>query len=305
MGGPALHVGGAEPRVGIGMPVFNGEAYIRQAIESLLGQTFGDFELVIADNRSTDGTESICREYVALDRRVRYHRNDHNLGGPGNFRRVFALCRGEYHKWSTADDWWDPTVLEKSVAVLDRRPDVVLVYPKTRLVDRMGIPFRDYEDNLDLQEESPSARLARLLETIELCQAHLGVIRRAAMARTDLIGGELASDIRFLAELSLYGKFVVLPEYLFFRRFHEASSSWERTDMDRQRAYYDPGKLTRFGMHTWRRISRLAVGTARAPISASEKWRVLKYLGRKARRQRRVLYREFRLLLLGSRPGRQ
>lgn len=305
MSGPALHVGGAEPRVGIGMPVYNGEEYIRQAIESLLGQTFGDFELVIADNRSTDGTEAICREYVALDRRVRYHRNDQNLGGPGNFRRVFALCRGEYHKWSTADDWWDRTVLEKSVAVLDGRPDVVLVYPKTRLVDRMGTRFQDYEDSLDLQEESPSARLVRLLETIQLCQAHLGVIRRAAMARTDLIGGELASDIRFLAELSLYGKFVVLPEYLFFRRFHEASSSWERSDMDRQRAYYDPGKLTRFGMHTWRRFARLTVGTARAPISGWEKWKVMKYLGRKARWQRRVLVREIRLLLLGSRPGQQ
>jgi glycosyltransferase involved in cell wall biosynthesis len=302
MSGPALHVGRTEPRVGIGMPVYNGEEYIREAIESLLGQTFGDLELVIADNRSTDGTESICREYVALDRRVRYHRNDRNLGGPGNFRRVFALCRGEYHKWSTADDWSDRTVLEKSVAVLDDRPDVVLVYPKTRMVDRTGTPFQDYEDDLDLQEESPSARLIRLLKTIDRCHAHLGVIRRAAMARTDLIGGELWSDTRFLAELSLYGKFIVLPEYLLFRRWHEASSSWEQTDMSRQRAYYDPEKRTRFGMHTWRRLAGLFAGAARAPIGVGEKWRLMKYLGRRARWDRYVLYEELKLLLRGSQP---
>ena len=112
------------PRVSIGVPVYNGERFIRQSVESLLAQTYGDFELVITDNASKDGTEEVCRELVKQDKRVRYVRNEKNLGGPGNFRRVFALCSGEFHKWSTADDYWEPTVIEKCMAVLDREQDV-------------------------------------------------------------------------------------------------------------------------------------------------------------------------------------
>ena len=130
------------PRVSIGVPVYNGERFIRQSVESLLAQTYGDFELVITDNASKDGTEEVCRELVKKDKRVRYVRNDKNLGGPGNFRRVFALCSGEFHKWSTADDYWDPTVIEKCVAVLDREPDVVLCYPKSNLVDASRRSYR-------------------------------------------------------------------------------------------------------------------------------------------------------------------
>ena len=116
------------PRVSIGMPVHNGQRFIRSAIESLLSQTCGDFELVISDNASTDATEAICREYQARDARVRYSRSERNLGGPANFRRVFHLCSGELHKWATADDYWEPTFVERCVEILDARPDVVLAY---------------------------------------------------------------------------------------------------------------------------------------------------------------------------------
>lgn len=290
------------PRVSIGVPVYNGERFIRQSVESLLAQTYGDFELVITDNASKDGTEEVCRELVKKDKRVRYVRNDKNLGGPGNFRRVFALCSGEFHKWSTADDFWEPTVIEKCVAVLDREPDVVLCYPKSNIVDASGGLIELYEDSLHLQEDSPRARFIRVVEETRLCHAHLGVIRRAAMKRTSLIGGELASDIRFLAELSLYGKFFVLPEYLFFRRFHETSSSWERgtregveeKEWDRQRSYYDPEGITRSGisMNYWRRYGNLLWAVTRAPIAMREKAGLYRYLGRKMRQQRGLLKKE-------------
>jgi glycosyltransferase involved in cell wall biosynthesis len=287
----------SEPRIGIGMPVYNGEEFIRQAVESHLAQTFGDFELVITDNQSTDGTEAICREYVALDRRVRYVRNDSNVGGPGNFRQSFRHCRGVYHKWSTADDWWDPTFLEKAVAILDRDAETVLVYPKTVLVDNSGQETSRYDDKLHLRQDRPSERFIRLYQTIGLCQAHLGLIRRDRMARTGLIGRELASDIRFLAELSLYGKFFVIPEYLFFRRFHETSSSWDRSSMDRQVAYYAPDR-SGFRFHVWRRYAHLLWAVARAPVSSAEKWNTWRYVGRQMRWHRWNLLRE--LLALGK-----
>ena len=290
------------PRVSIGMPVYNGERFIRQSVESLLAQTYGDFEFVITDNASTDGTEAICREYAAKDKRVRYVRNPRNLGGPGNFRRVFALCSGEYHKWSTADDFWDPTVIEKCVAVLDREPDVVLCYPKSGLTDQSGRLVEHYEDHLHLLEPSPCARFIKVVEETMLCHAHLGVIRRAVMSRTSLIGGELASDIRFLAELSLYGKFFVIPEYLFFRRFHETSSSWERgtkgiegeENWNLQRAYYDPERSALSGilLNYWRRYGNLLWAVTRAPLATREKVKLYRYLGRKMRQHRGYLGKE-------------
>jgi glycosyltransferase involved in cell wall biosynthesis len=283
-------------RVSIGMPVYNGERFIRCALDSLLSQTYTDLELVISDNASTDGTEAICREYEARDKRVQYFRNPHNLGGPANFRRVFHLCRGEYHKWSTADDYCDATVVAKCVAVLDQNPDVVLAYPKTRLEDESGNLLREYEDHLHLQDDSPSARFMTLVNTAALCHAHLGVIRREAVSRTRMIGNEVGSDVRFLAELSLYGKFTVVPEFLFHRRFHEESSSWDRQSMERQRRYYDPQGHSLFALHTWRRYLHLAGAVVRAPIGAREKRILLSYIGRKARWDRARLWREVKAL---------
>jgi len=119
-------------RISIGMPAYNCERYIAQSIESLLAQTYGSFELVISDNASTDGTEQICREYATRDKRIRYIRRTENIGGPGNFRYVFAQCTGEFHKWATADDYCHPSFLERCLGVLESNPKTVLCYPKTR-----------------------------------------------------------------------------------------------------------------------------------------------------------------------------
>ncbi len=217
-------------KVSIAVPAYNCEKYISQSLDSLLGQTYGDFELVISDNASSDDTEEICRRYIAMDKRVRYIRRTENIGGPGNFRYVFAQCSGQYHKWSTADDFWHPEFLAEAVAVLDRRPDVVLCYPKTRLIDATGAALSDYEDRLDLADDSPRARFRALYELIGLCNAHLGLIRRDAMLQTRLIAAHKASDVDFLGELALLGKFKLLPDVRFYRRFHEDSSSWARDD---------------------------------------------------------------------------
>lgn len=280
------------PRVSIAVPVYNGERFLRESLDGLLAQTFTDFELVIVDNASTDGTEAICREYAARDPRVRYYRNQRNLGGPGNFRRAFQLSRGEYHKWSTADDLWHPTLVEKCVAVLDARPDVVLAYPRSNIVDATGTVVDTFDDPLDLPETSPTERVRRVIEESTYCHAHLGVLRRSVMLQTGLIGSELASDIRFLAEMAMLGKFVVVPEYLFGRRLHEESSSWAREDAERQRRYYAPTRahVARFG--TWRRYFLLIGRAARVPLPAAARWDLVKFLGRRMRWQRDLLLQE-------------
>jgi len=284
------------PRVSIAMPVYNGERFLRQAVDSLLAQTFSDFEFVIADNCSTDGTEAICRDYVARDPRVRYFRNDRNIGGPANFRRSFELCTGEYHKWSTADDYWAPTMVEKGVALLDANPELVLAFPRTKVVDAEGNLIRDFDDQLHLMQDLPSQRFQRVLDTTSLCHAQLGVLRRSVMLKTQLMGTELASDIRFVAEMSLYGKFSLIPEYLFFRRLHPDASSWERENMERQRAYYDPGSNWTFALHTWRRFARLTAAVLKAPITARERARLLCYLADRFAGKGRVLWQEVKAL---------
>jgi glycosyltransferase involved in cell wall biosynthesis len=282
------------------MPVYNCEAFVGRALESLLSQTYGDFELVISDNASTDGTEDVCRGFAERDGRVRYVRRPDNIGGPGNFRYVFSLCSGEYHKWATADDYWDSRFLETCIAKLNADPDVVLCYSKTRLIDAAGEPISYYEDNLDLGQSSPRDRFRELFSRIGLCHAHLGVIRREAMKHTSLISPERGSDVHFLAELALYGKFAVVPEYLFHRRFHQGSSSWNRSSLDHQRQYYEPTRQIGSGMHTWRKYRHLVGGVWRSPIEVRSKVALTADLVRRSMWEREALRAEI-ISLVASR----
>src|SRR5690348_16440326 len=100
--------GGEGPRVSIGLPVFNGENFIADAIASVLGQTLTYVELVIQDNASTDRTAEICADFAARDRRVRYFRNPTNLGLAPNYNLAFHNSRGHYFKWLAHDDYLEP-----------------------------------------------------------------------------------------------------------------------------------------------------------------------------------------------------
>lgn len=106
------------PQVSIGLPVYNGEKYLRKALDSILSQTYDKFELIISDNCSTDGTSEICREYGARDSRIRYVRQYSNRGAAANFRFVLESAQHERFIWAAADDWWDRDRLEKLVTAL-------------------------------------------------------------------------------------------------------------------------------------------------------------------------------------------
>ncbi len=107
------------PKVSIGLPVYNGEEYIREALDSLLAQTLTDFELIVSDNASTDDTEAICREYAAGDQRIRYVRQRENRGALANFQFVLDEAGGEYFMWAAADDRWDPDWLTALLSEFD------------------------------------------------------------------------------------------------------------------------------------------------------------------------------------------
>ena len=130
------------PRVTVGVPVFNGESFLAETLDSLLNQTFSDFEIVISDNASTDRTEEICRAYAARDPRIRYYRSDANRGAAWNHNRVFELARGEYFKWNSADDLCAPEFLARCVAALDEDASAIMVCSNVLVSDDYGEAVR-------------------------------------------------------------------------------------------------------------------------------------------------------------------
>lgn len=118
--------------VSIGMPVYNGEQFLRKALDSLLSQTFSNFELIISDNASTDATPSICKEYVKKDNRVQYFRQSTNVGAYANFKFVLDKSKHQYFMWAAADDYWDKNFLKKNLDVLISNDNVVCTISKIK-----------------------------------------------------------------------------------------------------------------------------------------------------------------------------
>jgi glycosyltransferase involved in cell wall biosynthesis len=277
------------PRVSIGVPVYNGERFLAETLESLVNQSYRDLEIIIGDNCSTDGTEAICRSLAARDPRVRYLRHERNLGIAGNYMRLLEEARGGYFRWAAADDLSDPRAVEACVEALDQHPDAVLAYPKTRLIDEEGKQLEDYEDNVDLPFARPSERFTQLLIRLGLCNAVFGLIRTEVLRRTRGIRPFVGSDIPFLAELALHGKFVEVPERLFSRRFHPAASS--ALQGNPLQHLFTPGR-NKVGTPNWDRLKALVLSVARTPIPLGEKCRAGLYILQIARAQRTFLARE-------------
>lgn len=243
------------PNVSIGMPVYNGERFLKEAVDSILAQTFSDFEVIISDNASTDGTSEICRSYAAQDQRVRYYRSEQNLGAAWNYNRVFELAAGEYFKWAAHDDLCALEYLERCVAVLDNEPAVVLCYPRTVIIDENGNRIGDYVDDLNLRSPKPHERYAHYhnrYRTPGECNAVFGLMRANTLGTTPLIGNYVSSDQILLGELALLGEIYEIPEPLFFRRDHPQTSVRANRPRKARAAWFDPAAKDKIQLARWR-----------------------------------------------------
>jgi len=258
------------PSVSIGMPVYNSCKYLEETLSSLLGQTFKDFELIISDNASTDNTEQICRDYAKRDERIRYYRNRINLGASRNYNRVFKLSTGKYFKWAAGDDLCAPDYLRRCVSILDNNPEVVICYSRTKIIDERGRVIKDFNDNLHLQSGIPSVRFIKFIRSMRECNAIFGLIRSETLKMTPLIGNYIASDSCLLAELSLYGKYHEIPEFMFFRRNHPLASS-NNKETEYQLEFFDPKKKGKIVLPWWRCRYENYVTVKRTPIRWIEK----------------------------------
>lgn len=270
------------PRVTIGIPVFNGERFLARTLSSVLGQTFGDLDVVISDNASTDRTADICRDAASGDRRIRYSRNERNLGAAANYNLLVREARGEYFKWSPHDDLLDRACIERTMAGLDAHPDAVLCYSGTLRIDDADRPLGpDVLDRLTVTAASPHERLQQLLSSIwtfPRCNAVVGLIRTAPLRRTRMVGPYASSDKVLLAELSLLGTFVRVEELLMLRREHDLSSMRAHPDAESRTRWFDPSYKGRFQMPNLRWAAEYARGVLRADLPANEKVRCMRAL---------------------------
>jgi glycosyltransferase involved in cell wall biosynthesis len=221
------------PRVSVGMPVYNGEDHVAEAIESVLSQTFSDFELIICDNASTDRTEAICREYSRRDPRVRYYRNAQNIGLAGNFARAFDLSRGEFFKWMAHDDIIAPTYILRCVEMFEQSPpSVILCFPQRVQISYQGEKLRGSYFRPWHAINPPYDRIG--FAHLMCLPGHrfpglvFGVARREVWAKTKLIQPIMFSDAVLVTELRLLGEFREIPELLFFNRQHLDTPTFRR-----------------------------------------------------------------------------
>jgi glycosyltransferase involved in cell wall biosynthesis len=225
------------PKLSIGIPVFNGQEFLPELLDSLLAQTFRDFEILICDNASTDQTLEICREYEQRDSRIHYFHNSRNLGAVANFNRVFELSTAPLFKWAAHDDLYHDGYLAACVSLLEANPDTVLAHTDTAFINEKGELLhyeqetgsfvdrktgRRYWTDVPGLGDTPVAvsRFWQVLTRAHLGTHMFGVVRREALRQTSLLLNFTGSNRAMLAELALLGRFRCADQPLFLTRYH-------------------------------------------------------------------------------------
>jgi len=261
------------PRITIGLPVYNGERYLRASIDSILDQTFPDFELIISDNASTDSTPDLCRHYAARDPRVRYHRQDRNRGGFWNHYHVIELARSDFFMWAAHDDVREPEYLAACIEVLDAQPEVVLCYCATVNIDENAVELDVPETEIGADASLASVRFRELSRMDYRLEPIYGVMRLETLRRTGLQGQYADSDRVLLAELALHGRFHRVPRVLFRRREHAGRSIRMYSTRQERTAWIHPEDGNKIVFPYFRQLTEYLKAIARSAPPGIERLR--------------------------------
>ena len=263
----------ATPRLSIGLPVYNGERYLAEALEALLGQTFEDFELIVSDNASTDDTARICCSYQKQDRRIRYFRQPKNIGLAPNHNFVLGQARGELYKSAHHDDLCARDLLQRCVDALDEHPEAILANTWSAAVDSATVVTH-------LIDYTTSTSLPRASDRFESMlfdgwgDDYGGVVRISTLRSVAPLNSYHFADRIFTTELGLHGPFCILPDRLQFRRVH-AEQAGRVSSVRARCTVLDPRRGDRLRHPAIRLYSEYVAGYVRAirqaPLSASER----------------------------------
>jgi glycosyltransferase involved in cell wall biosynthesis len=270
----------AAPRLSIGLPVYNGEKYLSESLDALLGQTYEDFELIISDNASTDSTQDVCRQYARNDARIRYVRQPRNIGCAPNHNFVIGEARGELFKHASHDDLYARDLLQRCIEALDEHPQVVLAHSWSAVIDPSGAitEYVDYPVATDAPR-APERFHSMLFDGWGDDEG--GVMRTDVLRRTALHGSYHFADRTFTAELGLHGPFYMVPDWLYFRRHHPDQGGATQSvrarcrNLDPRRA--DPIRhptVRLYGEYIWGYVAAIH----HAPLTPSERKECYRYL---------------------------
>ena len=277
----------------IGLPVYNGQKFLQAAIDSHLSQSYGDFDLVISDNGSTDATEEICRRYAAQDDRISYLRSPVNRGILWNHRRVLEGL-GEatpYFRWAGADDVLEPGLLAAMVEVLRSRPEVEAVMPATKNIDEAGAIIRSMERTLNLESAVPYERARQILLANYQHVIAYGLLRAPSLRRMRTGPDYIGWDPVFIWELALRGRIFQLEQLALLRRFHPGSISRVKTARE-MRKWVEPDARAGMNFPHWTWAYERARALLATSLPSREKLRISLLLLRATSWQRKDLARD-------------
>ena len=271
----------AAPRLSVGLPVYNGEKYLAEALDALLGQSYGDFEMIISDNASTDSTEAICREYAARDNRIRYMRQPVNIGAGPNHNVVFHEARGELYKWASHDDLYGKDLLLRCVEALDADRRLVLAHSWQAIIDGDGNVVLPIKYPLATDDPRAPHRFKSMLFTVGGDDFY-GVIRSDILRTTPLQQSYHHADRTVVSELALHGPFYQVPEVLYFRRDHPDRAERAKPSIRDRCANLDPHRANRLRHPVVRLMAEYVWGFVsairRAPLSSADRRRCYGYV---------------------------
>ena len=295
------------PRISFGVPVRNGEDSIGRCLDSILGQSFEDFEIVVSDNASTDSTRSIVEAYAERDSRIRLSVHPENVGLIENFNRVARLATGEFFRWVGADDWLERDCASECVAALEAHPEAIVATSYFDLEREDGkSEYVEYTGEF-LESPDPVRRLERMLYFFHagaaVYEPNYSMIRRKALLETGLLRIHRKNDWILSVQLALAGPFVHVPKLLFHRWWPAPTHA----DLQALPARLHPARQAELGLSAYRLLQGLSSVVAEAELSgaqrracqrrvlgfcADECWKGLSNRFRRFRRDRLGLTRE-------------
>lgn len=198
--------------ISIVLPVYNGECYLKESIESVLMQTYTNWELLIMDDCSTDNSPEIAKKYAEADERIHYYRNEKNLRLPDNLNRGFSLARGKFLTWTSDDNRYLPTAIYKMHSALIENPDAQFAFASCRIIDETGKGV----EYIMVDPKSPKRIVG--LDSVGACFLYTRKVY-------ETIGNydpeyTLVEDFDYWQRIFVRFKAVAIPEILYHYRWH-------------------------------------------------------------------------------------